>query len=1478
VEWVDHCRIGAVMAVCSEKLGAMQTNLHMAGEVHGAAYLGSTCVRALRLASLNLGASPHGESEAVDCCWGSAAAIVSSLGRGTQHSDEAVGNACSNGLSIAFSYDGLDAPRLEEKLFPGTSGALTSLERALHKYGNGDHADPVRASSLARATGVVLAASTSGAGSGSGNLDGKGAAELIPMPVGLGRARLLCVSALFALLGSTSYRKDTEIGLIVGEALGSYADAYSPEGATWTQPQRERPDVFDQAYAAELPPHKHVIYVLLEKETKSSSPQKRTACAPVILALVGRTARMLHNNLGTKSRAFIREIMAHLLDFQTAAISLLADPKSKQLGRESCCLALAACRGISVVACSQNDPATMGQNIDDQSTALNDRLLRAFGQTTNYAGSAYMETRTQNMERIRQENRNRGSNGGEGSAASMVEEFGMETEIQETGGASGMGEAALGAYREMAGAAVSLGRPDVLYSLMLLSVTHPLWQASGVRDRYSSSSLLGKSSETGANMVEMQRSLRPHLGSLIPRLLRACNDPNKQTAEQMRALWSSLTGGGVESRSAISDHLIPTIDTLVGDAINKLWRARAGACGALSEVIVSRSWQELGGGKAVMDDDDVDRISVGSKSSAGVRLLRLWKVTTRALDDVRLTVRESGEVLARSVRSLTVRLCDPSAAESTDRNFPHNPPLQAAKKAQTEAGAAAAAATALRWLVKYGLNQPCAEATGFCVSCLLGVVDVAKPSTLQPILPELIGSLLMAMSGLEPAALNYLQVRASGEDSGSGSGPGGPSRYDQLERLRLQMVQSGPIASTLNKCLSMVRHISVDSQKKVIPQLDSALRCGAGFATRAAAADAVSYLCSTCPSSFKFSNHSSANPSVRLLRALYFASEREHGSAAKDKMAHALGSLAEWAPGHSVRVLAARACERYSNLQGSNDDPAARRAAAAALRAIAVRASSQFADGGSNNIWCAHVLPLAFLGKKDDDPKVASLWKEVWDEGGAVANVGTSGKYNTLEENLLPHLVRGCIDALNDVSWSRRVAACAALTELSDMEILSPAPRPIHSSRTKEVDKNILLRSRRRAQSSSAVLSTCVRLIVKIRVWRGKAELVKTTAKVAGKWACLGEKPDHIWGWDQDQEGKQCPWIPVIQVIKSTPDDLFVDDGWFTKTSSHTTVGAVSDTEPEDISKVEEDVSEDAPLDFSDEDAMIGDNETPVTNQAINTPADEEGKYTSLVFSGLARVLLDQGLPPDTKLTSPCIDEDELPFRSSALQALSYLLQSCNNSNCQKHAKYVYRKVLAPGLINQIESSCIAEEQKTLPPLIVARSIECLSGAMWNGMGIPNGFEDIEDVSKLASLLCELCGSNQPAWTVREASALAASGLVSNSALEVLRKHKTIETLLICTKQTSADRKFWRVRCAGLKLLRALVSCGGSSPSQSFAKNVKGQQSSDANTNQNQQLMLEALLPFKEQIVKFAKAGLRDNESNVTAVAADICSAISWWP
>lgn len=122
-------------------------------------------------------------------------------------------------------------------------------------------------------------------------------------------------------------------------------------------------------------------------------------------------------------------------------------------------MGLAACRGLSI---REGEAASKD--------SLNRTVLRAFGQTTNHAVSAFMETAEQAASRRAQE---QGS-----TAQTVVGATGSD------GGTSGMSEAALGAYRVMAEASVSLGRSDLLYTLMCLSVSHSFWFSQGAGRLY----------------------------------------------------------------------------------------------------------------------------------------------------------------------------------------------------------------------------------------------------------------------------------------------------------------------------------------------------------------------------------------------------------------------------------------------------------------------------------------------------------------------------------------------------------------------------------------------------------------------------------------------------------------------------------------------------------------------------------------------------------------------------------------------------------------------------------------------------------------------------------------------------------------------------------------------------------------------------------------------------------------------------------
>jgi len=1065
-DWVKSCSLLETLKICTGKVADSEKAIFSTGEAHGAAFLAAQSIRSLRLMLV----SPKETElpEEVEQCLELAGVILATLGRGTRHEDEIIGNAFANAVDIALSYKSNDAPLLDHRLYSGISHALVNLDLALRKHLNGTNTNSIRAISLMKAIGTALAASTSAAG-------------YVSATVKIGQARLQCVGALFAAIGSEAYRKDPEVALVAGEALATYGDAYSPSIAIWSRVVEERPKIFDENVFNMLPPHEQVIYALLVRDVSASSPHTRTAVAPALMAIVAHATKAVNYNIALVGRALAVEIIKALPDIQVAFLTILSDPKCKQFSRESCCLGLAACQGLANAISNSNQ-----YSVEDDTSlkdSLNDRLLRAFGQTTNRGNSAMIESREQHEERLGQERRE--NNDGQRSADAEV----IDREAIQVGGVAGLGEAALGAYREMAAAAVSLGRSDVLYALLILSISHPCWKTLDSQDKYSATSILGESSLAGSpnNSIKIRDALRPHLGKLIPRLLRAKHDPNKQTREQIETLWLGLIGGGAEAREAITEHFFSTIDTLINDGTNKLWRARVGACGALAEVIVGRSWVDLGGGDAVLEDDEVTMKTSGSKIKAAVRLLRLWRVSMRAIDDIRLAVRENGEVLARSVRGLTIRLCDPVAVLPSI-NF-----VTASREDLSKVEAArAASSTSLRWLVKVGLNQQNPEMVGVCISCLIGIVEVVRPETLELVLPELIGSLLRSMSGLESAEINYLQVRAAGRSSSES--------YDRLEQARLQVMQSGPISKALNKCLEMIPHVESTTQQAVVPQLDSSLRGGTGFATRAATADCVSSLCNSCPSIFSgFPGFSSTNPTVRLLRALYYASEREQGVGAKDKMSHALGALASLSPGQSVRSLVLKACNRYTRATGNNEDPTVRRSAAAAVRAIVVRAANQVSDGGPNDIWSKRVFPVAFLGIKDKEKKIASIWVETWEEGASSFGRNRENGFGVLvEERMLLSLVKACVQALDDVSWARRVAGATSISELCDKNVLAPIEQKIGGA-GREISISDLERAKRRAKASNIALTSCLNLMTKLRIWTGKSEVVKAIVKLAGK-------------------------------------------------------------------------------------------------------------------------------------------------------------------------------------------------------------------------------------------------------------------------------------------------------------------------------------------------------------------------------------------
>ena len=219
------------------------------------------------------------------------------------------------------------------------------------------------------------------------------------------------------------------------------------------------------------------------------------------------------------------------------------------------------------------------------------------------------------------------------------------------------------------------------------------------------------------------------------------------------------------------------------------------------------------------------------------------------------------------------------------------------------------------------------------------------------------------------------------------------------------------------------------------------------------------------------------------------------------------------------------------------------------------------------------------------------------------------------------------------MSWSRRVIACEAVIDLADSSVLAPAPRLLQDKHGHSSSNTFQGREQRRAQASSAVLTTCTRLITKSRVWDGKKEVIKAASKVAAKWSVscgisTGAKRNARVRVDTEN----CSWSPLIQDT-SDWNNLFLGDNWFSLLSE-------SDSGEEDLNVThrrnekigDEIVNQDReePLDFAEEEKVLGlDHRTTNISIASDDERDDAPALRDiLTFSGLCHLFQLQGLSP----------------------------------------------------------------------------------------------------------------------------------------------------------------------------------------------------------------------------------------------------------
>ncbi|MFS8035264.1 putative armadillo-like helical, proteasome component Ecm29 [Helianthus anomalus] len=553
-----------------------------------------------------------------------------------------------------------------------------------------------------------------------------------------------------------------------------------------------------------------------------------------------------------------------------------------------------------------------------------------------------------------------------------------DTEVFQEGSIGGtLSGGKLSTYKELCSLANEMGQPDLVYKFMDLA-NH---QAS-LNSKRGAAFGFSKIAKLAGD------ALQPYLRQLVPRLVRYQYDPDKNVQDAMAHIWKSLVA---DSKKTIDEYLDLIIEDLLVQCGSRLWRSRESSCLALADLIQGRKFDQV------------------SK-----HLKNIWTAAFRAMDDIKETVRTSGERLCRAVTSLTLRLCDISLTEISD-----------ARKAMD---------IVLPLLLTDGIMSKVDDIRKASITI---VTKLAKGAgvAIRPHLSELVVCMLESLSSLEDQGLNYVERHA--ENAGI--------QTEKLENLRISIAKGSPLWETLNMCVEVVDEQSLE---QLIPRLSQLVRSGVGLNTRVGVASFISLLVQKVGDSIKpFTS--------TLLRLLFVAVKEERSAASKRAFANACAFLIKFAAPSQVHKLIEQTAALHTGDRNSQ-------IACAFLLKSYASTSSDILTG-----YYATVVPVIFLSRFEDDKNVSRLYEDLWEEN-------MTSERLTLQL-YIGEIVTLITEGIASSSWASKRKAAKAIVKLCEVleESVSSYHQVLLTSLMKEVPGRIWEGKEDILEALSALCTSC---------------------------------------------------------------------------------------------------------------------------------------------------------------------------------------------------------------------------------------------------------------------------------------------------------------------------------------------------------------------------------------------------------------------
>lgn len=454
-------------------------------------------------------------------------------------------------------------------------------------------------------------------------------------------------------------------------------------------------------------------------------------------------------------------------------------------------------------------------------------------------------------------------------------------------------------YKDVLSLASEVGDPSLVYKFMSLAKNSALWSSrKGIA--FGLGTILDKS-----KLSSMMESNPMMAKRLIIKLWRYKHDPNAGVARTMNNIWDTLI---VDPKKVIDDNFEIIFKECLSGMGSIEWRTREASTAALYELL-----------------NQVEFTKFDSN------LKEIWRMSFRAMDDIKASVRKEGEKLTKFLASSMI------------------------SKISASSGIDDVQSTILKQLIPFllgdgGLLSDIEDVKSFAFETVMKLINT-NSKALKPFVTEMVIQMVSMMSSVEPQFINYIALNADNYNL----------KAKDIDSQRLGMIGTSPLMTAIEKLLGLLDNASIST---FINELKVCVKNAIGLPSKVAASKVIVDL--IVRQLFLVKDHGD-----QLLKMASGQLKDRNDTVAKS-YAMASGYVVRCSSIKAIQSLSKRLIKYYFEKKAETGEERY-----ALVSAYTCECVFKFSNDKFQAIASAY-LPLAFIGKHDPNEQIANNFKKVW--------------------------------------------------------------------------------------------------------------------------------------------------------------------------------------------------------------------------------------------------------------------------------------------------------------------------------------------------------------------------------------------------------------------------------------------------------------------------------------------------------------------